>query len=41
MIHEASYPQPRAPSQLYWDPEVATMPPKSLRALQHERLAPS
>ena len=32
-------PPPRDPEQKYWDPEVQTMDPEKLRALQNERLA--
>ena len=32
-------PPPRDPEQKYWDPEVQTMDPEKMRALQNERLA--
>ncbi|MGA2520118.1 MAG: hypothetical protein ABSG81_04785, partial [Acidimicrobiales bacterium] len=32
-------PPPRDPAQQYWDPEVQTMDPERLRALQDERLS--
>ena len=31
-------PPPRDPAQKYWDPEVQTMDPEKLRALQEQRL---
>lgn len=35
---ELMYPAPRDPKQKLWDPEIQTMPPERMRALQDERL---